>query len=48
MDSYKQLTGEHGYQIYALLKAEHTITFIAYLVGKHNCTISRELARNTG
>ena len=48
MANYSQLTSEQGYQIYALLKAEHTLTFIAKVVGKHKSTISREIARNTG
>lgn len=45
---YSQLTSEQQYQLYALLKAEHTLTIIAELVGKHKSTISREIARNTG
>ena len=48
MANYTQLTSEQRYQIYALLKAEHTLTFIAKVVGKHKSTISREIARNTG
>lgn len=48
MANYSQLTSEQRYQIYALLKAEHTLTFIAKIVGKHKSTISREITRNTG
>ena len=45
---YSQLTSEQRYQIYALLKAEHTQTEIARVVGKHKSTISREIRRNSG
>jgi len=48
MAIYSQFTSEQRYQIYALLKAEHTLTFIAEVVGKHKSTISREISRNTG
>ncbi len=48
MAIYTQLTSEQRYQIYALLKAEHTLTFIAGVVCKHQSTISREIARNSG
>ena len=48
MAIYSQLTSGQRYQIYALLKAGHTLTFIAEVVGKHKSTISREIARNTG
>jgi len=48
MDSYKQLTSEQRYQIWALLKMEHTQTEIAVVIGKHKSTLSRELKRNTG
>jgi IS30 family transposase len=48
MKHYSQLTSEQRYQIYALLKAEQTLIFIADTVGKHKSTISREIARNTG
>ncbi len=47
MERYTQLTSEQRYQIYAFLKAEHTLTFIAEVVGKHKSTISCEIARNT-
>ena len=45
---YSQLTSEQRYQIYALLKAGHTLTFIAEVIGKHKSTFSREMARNKG
>ena len=48
MQSYTQLTSEQRYQIYALLKTEHTQTEIAGIVGVNEPTISRELRRNTG
>jgi len=48
MKSYTQLTQEQRYQIYALMKAEHTKTEIALIIGVHKSTISRELARNSG
>ena len=48
MERYSQLTSDQRYQIYALLKAGHTMTLIAEVVGKHKSTISREIARNTG
>ena len=48
MAIYSQLTSEQRYQIYALLKAEQTQTFIADIVGTHKSTISREISRNTG
>ena len=47
MAIYSQHTSEQRYQIYALLKAEQTLAFIAVVVGKHRSTISREVARNT-
>jgi IS30 family transposase len=46
--SYKQLTCEQRYQIYALKKASHNRTEIAAIVGVHKSTIGRELARNSG
>lgn len=48
MSGYTQLTREQRYQIEALLKAEHTQAEIADVLGCHKCTISREIARNTG
>ena len=46
--SYRQLTREQRYQIYALLKAGHSQTQIAALIVCHKSTISRELRRNRG
>ena len=48
MAIYSQLTSEQRYQIYALLKAGHTQSEIAQVIGKHKATISREIGRNTG
>jgi transposase, IS30 family len=46
--SYKQLTQEQRYQIYALKQAEQQSKRIAEIVGVHASTISRELKRNLG
>lgn len=46
--TYKQLTREQRYQIYALKKKNHSQTDIADIVGVHRSTISRELKRNKG
>ena len=46
--NYTQLTQEQRYQIYALMKAEHTKTEISAIIGVHKSTISRELKRNHG
>jgi IS30 family transposase len=46
--SYRQLTREQRYQIYALKKADHSQTKMASIIGCHKSTISRELARNGG
>jgi IS30 family transposase len=46
--SYRQLTREQRYQIYALLKAGHSQTQIAALIMCNKSTISRELRRNRG
>lgn len=46
--SYKQLTREQRYQIYALRKAGQNGTEIAMIIGCHKSTISRELTRNRG
>ena len=46
--TYTQLTQEQRYQIYALLKMDHTQTEIAILHGVHKSTISREVRRNRG
>lgn len=48
MKTYTQLTREERYQIYALIKAEHTQTQIAEILGRYKSTISRELRRNRG
>lgn len=48
MKGYTQLTQEQRYQIHVLMKADHTQTEIAELIGAHKSTISRELGRNTG
>ena len=48
MKSYKQLTREERYQIYALKTAGHNQVEIAEVIGRHKSTISRELARNRG
>lgn len=46
--SYRQLTRDQRYQIYALLKAGQNQTKIAAIVACHKSTISRELRRNLG
>ena len=46
--SYKQLTREQRYQIYALKKAGHNHTEIAAIIGVHKSTVGREFARNSG
>lgn len=46
--SYRQLTPEQRYQIYALMKADWTQLAIALEIGVHPSTISRELSRNRG
>ena len=46
--TYKQLTQEQRYQIYALLKTEHTQSKIAEVLEVHRSTICRELKRNRG
>jgi len=48
MRTYKQLTQEQRYQIYALKKAGHQQTEIANVLGVHKSTISRELRHNQG
>jgi IS30 family transposase len=48
MKGYTQLTQELRYQIYVLMKANHSQTEIAGLLGVHKSTISRELHRNGG
>jgi transposase, IS30 family len=46
MKTYKQLTREQRYQIYALLKTKNNITKIAKVIGVHKSTVSREILRN--
>src|SRR5215210_3129147 len=46
--TYRQLTREQRYQIYALKKADHNRTEIASIIGVHKSTVSRELTRNCG
>ena len=48
MKHYTQLTQDQRHQIYILMKAEHTQTDIADLIGVNKSTISRELRRNSG
>jgi IS30 family transposase len=48
MRTYKQLTQEQRYQIYALKKMGHYQTEIAKCIGVDKSTISRELQRNCG
>ncbi|MBO0940502.1 IS30 family transposase [Acidovorax temperans] len=45
---YKHLSREERYQIHSLLKANHTISEIARLLGRSRSTISRELNRGRG
>ena len=46
MKTYKQLTLEQRYQIYALLKAGHNVVETAANIGVNKSTVSRELKRN--
>lgn len=48
MNAYTQLTREERYQIYVLKQAGHNQSEIAVMLGRHKCTISRELSRNRG
>ena len=48
MRTYKQLTQEQRYQIYALMKMGHQQTEIANCLGVDKATISREVRRNRG
>ena len=48
MRTYKQLTQEQRYQIYALMRMGHNQTEIAEIVSVHKSTVSRELQRNRG
>jgi IS30 family transposase len=44
--NYKHLSQIERYEIASLMKAKHSITQIASLVGRHKSTISRELRGN--
>ena len=44
--SYKQLTQEQRYQIYALMQAGQNNKRIAEILGVHASTVSRKLKRN--
>lgn len=46
MMSYKQLTRDQRYVIYAMNKSNYTQSEIALAIGVHKSTISRELSRN--
>ena len=46
--SYKHLSQNERYQIYALMKAGHNQLEIAQILGRHRSTISREVDRNSG
>lgn len=46
--TYRQLTPEQRYQIYACMKANWSRLAIAAEIGVHPSTISRELSRNSG
>lgn len=46
--TYKHLTQEQRYQIYALLKTAHSQSKMAEVLGVHRSTIYRELKRNKG
>lgn len=48
MRTYRQLTQEQRYQIYALKKMRHNQTEIAEVMGVHKSSVSRELKRNRG
>ena len=46
--NYQHLSQAERYQIHALLKAQHTMTEIARLLGRNKSTISREIKRGKG
>src|SRR2546423_3030296 len=46
--TYRQLTQEQRYQIYACMKANWSQHNIAAEIGVHPSTVSRELSRNRG
>jgi IS30 family transposase len=45
---YKHLSPEERYQIYSLMKAKHSLTEIARLLGRQRSTIGREIDRGRG
>lgn len=48
MSKYQRLTQAERYQIYVLLKANHSQVDIANILNRHKSTISREINRNHG
>ena len=46
--NYTHLSQTERYQIYALLKAGHSLSEIATILGRHRSTIYREISRNSG
>ena len=46
--NYTHLSQYERYQIYALLKAGHSLSEIAALLRRHRSTIYREISRNSG
>lgn len=48
MRTYRQLTQEQRYQIYALKKTGHSQSEIAVVIGVHKSSVCRELKRNHG
>jgi IS30 family transposase len=48
MNPYTQLTQEKRYQIRILIKAGFSKSRIAFMIGVHKSTISREIRRNSG
>ena len=46
--NYTHLSQPERYQIYALLKAGHSLPAIASTLGRHRSTIHREISRNSG
>src|SRR3972149_7500214 len=48
MRTYRQLTQEQRYQIYALMKTKQSLSEIANVIGVHKSSVSRELKRNRG
>jgi len=48
MRTYRQLTQEQRYQIYALRKTGHSRLEIAAVIGVHKSSVGRELKRNHG